>query len=374
MPTVFDQVSYDLNLADDEPCLFHRGLSKTYRPICFGVSDRALFVLREKFLKLQAYSMERIPLDEIKEVTLSRERGVWVWLKWALVLAFGITSTTILVIGLQITPVIRPGPIATAGPVAFVIIALLMLIDRRWRLVLTVRTPRKDYRWRPHFFDKHDEVKALQEQFLAACRCVNVRTHRLDLVNLKEIDTFWTWFRSAFASAPPDFSLVQKRLENLCDRLDVAPGLSERELIITANYARDAFPIVEEIVAAAPKINDITIRAFTPRKTIGSSYEFKGVEYPLDNIFFISYTDGFELAIEIYTEWDAADEDFQVNCEFLWSLYRDLLGEYDVGVSVRYVTLRNLTKATDRTTLLPITELPAVVDDFHCFHEKDPVE
>src|SRR5262245_35205621 len=190
----FDTVSYDLNLAEDERCFYHWALERTSRPMCFGVSDRALFIARERFLKVEAYTMQRIPLTDVKEVILSRERGTWVWLKWAIVLAFGIVSMIVMQIGLTLAPDVKPSVFGVAGPIAFVFVGIAMLIDNRWRLVLTIRTKKKDWRWRPNIFDKHDEVKALREGFLDACRYVRVPTRRLDLANESEIRAFWQWF------------------------------------------------------------------------------------------------------------------------------------------------------------------------------------
>ena len=59
----FDRISYDLDLAEDERCFYHRALKDTHKPMCLGVTDRAVFIARERFLKLQAYTMHRIPLE-----------------------------------------------------------------------------------------------------------------------------------------------------------------------------------------------------------------------------------------------------------------------------------------------------------------------
>src|SRR5215204_6157725 len=115
----FDRVSYDLNLAEDERCFYHHALQNTHRPMCLGVSDRAVFIARERFLRIEAYTMERIALADVKEVILSRERGAWVWLKWALVLAFGITSMIVMQIGLSLAPDVEPTIVGIGGPIAF---------------------------------------------------------------------------------------------------------------------------------------------------------------------------------------------------------------------------------------------------------------
>jgi hypothetical protein len=331
------------------------------------VTDRALFIAREKFLKVEAYGMLRIPLEDVKEVILSRERGPRVWLKWSLVFAFGVASMIVMAIGLWRTPSFQPSLFGTAGPIAFTIVGLSMLIDGRWRLVLTIRTRKKDYRWRPHIFDDRNRVKALREGFLAACRYVEVPTHRLDLINEREIAKFWSWFQGHASNGSINLPRVQERLHKLCDRIDIEMVSDRAEgvhrLVVTANYARDAFPIVEELMFACPNVPGVTVTAFKPRQKIGRVYRFSDTEYPLDDIFFITYTDGFELALEIYADW----ENFEGHEEFIWALYKDLLGEYDVTVSVRYVQLRELTDVKDRSLFKHISQLPEVVDEFYCF-------
>ena len=113
------------------------------------------------------------------------------------------------------------------------------------RLVLTIRTDSKNWRWLPNIFDQHDEVKALRENFLAACRYASVPTRRLDLVNKSEIRAFWNWFERHAAKGQIDVAAITKRVHRLCDRLGVEvsdPNHSNSlEVIITANYAYDAF-------------------------------------------------------------------------------------------------------------------------------------
>jgi len=358
----FDRVSYDLDLADDERCFYHCALQNTSRPMCFGVSDKALFIARERFLKLKAYTMERLPLEDVKEVILSRERGTWVWLKWALLFAFGIGSMIVIAIGLMASPTVNPG-IGAVGPVFFTVVGLSMLVDNRWRLVLTIRTKKKDWKWRPSIFDKKYEVKALREGFLDACRYVHIPTRRLDLVNEYEIQAFWKWFKDHATSGQIKIASVRSKLHKLCDRIDVELNYDVKNgspyVVITANYARDAFPIVEELVLAAPKIPGLPIKAFKPRLEVGKTYIFNGIEYPLDKVFFVLYTYEFDLGIEIYADLENIDE------HVIWALCQDLLGEYEIVFGFRYMEILDLTDQPDGLTVHHISELFGHVDDYH---------
>jgi hypothetical protein len=307
--------------------------------------------------------MERIPISDVKEVILSRERGTWVWLKWALVLAFGIVSMIAVQIGLRLAPDVKPTVIGIAGPIAFAIVGLAMLIDNRWRLVLTIRTKEKNWRWRPNIFDRRDEVKALREGFLDACRFVRVPTRRLDLANESEIRSFWKWFENHAKGSRIDESAVRARLHKLCDRVDVKikeHGYDgDREMTFTANYARDAFPIVEELVYAAPKVPNLSVVAFRQKRSAEKIYLFGGIEYPLDKVFFVPYSDGFELEIVVYAELENIDADV------LWALCQDELGEYEFVVGVQSFHLVHLSDASEDQPLHHISELSDFVEDFH---------
>ena len=332
--------------------------------MCFGVSDRALFIARERFLKLQAYTMERIPLSDVKEVVLSRQRGPWTWIKWAIVLAFGITSMFAMWIGLTLAPDVKPGLFGMA-PVAFIVVGLGMLIDSRWRLVLTIRTKNKDWTWLPNIFDKRDEVRDLREGFLNACRNVRIPTRRLDVANESEIRSFWKWFENRSASERIDTEAIRTKLHKLSDCLDVeiskADRHGNREMIITANYARDAFPIVEELVSAAPQLESLEVIPFKPSWKPRDVYIFEGTEYRLEKIFFAAYTDGFELAIDIYADLESTGEDV------VWAVCQDLLGEYEFVVGVHYIQIIDLSDASYDLMLRPISELFECVDEFHRF-------
>ena len=363
----YDQINYDLELSENEQCFYHGALNKAQRPMCLGVSEQALFILKEKFLKIEAYSIRRIPLAGVKEVVLSRERGWRVWLKAGVLLAFGAVSMIAMAIGQWLSPNMKPSVIGTGGPLFFLILGVIMLIDNRWRLVLTIKTEEKVHRWRPHLFDKREEVKSLQEGFLAACRYVGVRTHRLDLVNEREITQFWAWFVRHADKGKVSEAAVSEKLHKVCDRIDVEfdPDGDEapHEMVITANYAADAFPIVEEIVFAAPKIPDLSIKAFRPRRPIGDVYRFEDEDHSLEKVFFIPYSDGFELAVEIFAETDLVEN----SLEFFWAFYKHLLGEYDSVLGIGYVQIKDLAEVKDVSALQHISQLPAVIDEFHCF-------
>lgn len=358
----FDTVSYNLNLAEDETCFYHAALQKTSRPMCLGVSDRAVFISRERFLKFQAYTMERIPLADVKEVILGRERGTWAWLKWAIVLCFGVLSMATMGIGLWLAPDLKPNLIGVGGPIAFTVVGLAMLLDSRWRLVLTIRTGKKDWRWRPNIFDKHDEVKALREGFLDACRYIRIPTRRLDLANGAEIQAFWRWFGGHARNGRIDLSAVHSKLHGLCDRLGIELDIDIRgnhNVIITAGYAEDAFPIVEELVLAAPKMPKLSVTAFKPPRKAERSYLYDGVECSIDKVFFVPFTDGFYLSIVVFADLENIDP------EAIWPICRDLLGEYEAVLGIQNFEIADRKEVGDDTVLRHISTLFEVVEDFH---------
>ena len=135
--------------------------------------------------------------------------------------------------------------------------------------------------------------------------------------------------------------------------------VSNSEIIITANWVKDLFPVVEDIVRRAPNIPGWTITAFRQRGLVPDNVEIEGVTYEMERFFFVPYTDGFELDVQVCipgyeeeTERAAAS-----------SMINLLLGEYDSLIKVRRYYFDTI-EGMDEDDLYPLSELPAVVDHF----------
>jgi len=151
---------------------FHEN-SRTY-PVTFAVTDRAVFVTREKHLAKESYTLERIPLSGIRQVFLSRERRRSVIISSALVFVFGLMLTVWMII-----PILNGESTAKMMPLPplIMIFGLIMPFLKKQRKALVVQLNDGIYKWKPQIaFNKYNQtrVQTMQQQFLAACRHVGV--------------------------------------------------------------------------------------------------------------------------------------------------------------------------------------------------------
>ncbi|MEQ1764967.1 MAG: hypothetical protein ABL984_17705 [Pyrinomonadaceae bacterium] len=184
-------------------------------------------------------------------------------------------------------------------------------------------------------------------------------------MNETEVKAFWRWFEEHAKRGEVDQAAVRARVKKLCDRLDVFIRPNEiracRDLILSANYARDAFPIVDELVLAAPPIEGWSIIAFLPQKQLTETFNFEGIVYSLKNLSFVPDSDGFDLAVVICADLQTITEDA------IQSLFHDILGEYESICGVRYLDIVDSSALDEDVEVRHISELYAVVENFHHF-------
>src|SRR6058998_991717 len=78
-------------------------LSKKAQPFFFAVSNRAIYIPRIKLIaKTDPYYFQRVPLEQLHEVTVSRLRPHTLWLLAVVMIVTGLVSTI-----LMMEPVLR---------------------------------------------------------------------------------------------------------------------------------------------------------------------------------------------------------------------------------------------------------------------------
>lgn len=356
-------MSLEIELQESEILRYQNSVNDQSHPMSFGISDRAVFIAREQHFKVDSYYMHRIPLEEIREVTLSRERGFRFWFFGIFVTTIGAAFTVGIFIAAQVLPERPPGLIAQAGAVGLVLVGLILLFDSRWRLVLNIQAKRS-YKWKPSIFAKREEARTLQEDFLDACRYFGLETHRIDIINTREINAFWNWFEKN--SSKDDFTKdkIAECAKNLSDSIDIEVEITGGRsfLIVTANYKKDLFPIVDEIVRNAPKIDGWTFIAFRPPRQIGREYVLADWTLDLSEIFFEAFSDGFYVAIVLYGKWERV-EDYDAY-EAGVALVQDLLGEYEYIMHLRGLEFAELGAEQPESVLIPVSDLPNYFENF----------
>jgi len=351
-------MAFKIQLQQSEILLYQDYAYDPKHPMSFGITDRAIFLMREQNLRIEKYYMHRVPLDEIKNVTLYRERGFRAWFLGGVSTLFGLLALVALTVSYYpYNSSVKPSATAFAGALGFLIVGLLMLFDSRWRMVLSINTKSKKFRFKPSIFSKREEARRLQESFLTYCRYFSIPTRRVDLTNQRENGEFWKWFyHKRFKIAQPE---IQIRLSKLADGLVCYVPTNQR-LILSADYKKDLFPVVEELFDSMPEIPDWEITLFRGRENVGSTFIYAGETYQTNDYYFVPYTDGFSLALAIYGDFDDSPQSGDAAIELL----RRLLGEEDFTLGLTSINLASRTDEPDVEGMLPIRELPDYFEDF----------
>ena len=362
-------MSFNVDLEEGESLIYQDGLRKSRRAMSLALTDRAAFIARELWLRVDTHYMHRIPFEELDEVQLTRDRGRAARVSAWFFVVLGSILTIFAIIGNALAPPgARNGSMGLAGAGVILAAGIVMLVGKRRVMVIQTKDRRLKYKWKPHVFDNDPEVKALQETFLSACRYMGIRTRRLDLVNQREIRRFWKWFAVRARIGIVREKALKERLKRLCDDVDF--DLSRRpngegDLRFTANAIRDVVPIVEEIMAAAPPLKGWTFSAFRERIPISElSY---GTSFKLHEIYFVPYTDGFSMQVIIYSDWNEAGfrDEVTFDSAAFNRLLVGLVGEYDFAMNLQGYSLEHLSNLDDRSYLRPLGELPSLIDEFH---------
>jgi hypothetical protein len=159
--------------ADLEPgeSLIFEDCLGTSKPMHLAVTDRAIFVTREKHFARESWYLDRIPNPLVTQVSLERERPLVLWGISVLIFLGGL----LLYLGIAWN-VYRelPGTKTSPWPAAFMILGALMPFLARGRMILNIQVGKKAFRWKPTFVANKTKANQLQQGFVDACRSVGI--------------------------------------------------------------------------------------------------------------------------------------------------------------------------------------------------------
>lgn len=176
-------MALELSLEENEQLLFDVGIKgdRHTRPIRLAVSDKAVFILREKHFSWQAWYIQRVPLKEVRQVFLSQQRGISIWIFSFFIFAIGAIVESVMMYDVLYRV---PGARASGYPLAMVVAGILIPILAKGRKILVVQFNDGVYRWKPQLMvdRKHRNwIKQIQVNFVEACKSVGV--HVLEDIN-----------------------------------------------------------------------------------------------------------------------------------------------------------------------------------------------
>jgi hypothetical protein len=188
-----------------------------------------------------------------------------------------------------------------------------------------------------------------------------------------DITTFWQEFAQTEAelSALP----LRERMERANDILakhvgDLALEMSAKpedevaDLIVTAHGTLEHFPLLMELVAAAPSLKHHAVRAFRERTAQpGFGMGMNGFNLATSDVLVSCGAYDGSIALEIRFAREIPQDFIDNACHMVYIMLDHVLGEYDFAVKVGPVDFVDEAQDPD-ATWISLDQLPAVFDAF----------
>jgi|SRR5262245_39161438 len=182
---------------------------------------------------------------------------------------------------------------------------------------------------------------------------------------------FWNWFQKnettilAFEkNLESVFGALRQQMKTIHESLTFAFGPvkdGKREFVISADGDKKAFPSVEKLHTAAPKLDRWIFIKFRPRRE-PMDVEYKGVTVKAEDVFCTVEPDRGKAGITVFIRgYQAEHEKTYGGITFL--MLDQALGEYDVETKVGFVATKPFTAHSDLDKK-PLTEVAKIFDDF----------
>jgi hypothetical protein len=183
-------MSLEISLKPNEKIIFKDDLkNEDYPyPITFAVSNLALFVTKEKHFAKQSWYLERIPISDVKQVSLIKETKFYIYTLSVLVFLFGLVLIYFMIIP-NLT--MDENAVRSFLPFTIAAIGIAMPFLTKKRRVIIVKTKNGIYKWKPQLLTESNlniwfaktlvgkfqktRILQLQENFTTACESVGVR-------------------------------------------------------------------------------------------------------------------------------------------------------------------------------------------------------
>jgi hypothetical protein len=180
---------------------------------------------------------------------------------------------------------------------------------------------------------------------------------------------FWQWFTAnearLFAHEKHQatiFAELSRELHKVDRYLTFAFSgecRGKREFVVSGEGIREAFPVVIELVKAAPSLPRWDIVAFRPR-TGASTITYNGVALACDEVSFVAVTRGAKVDLRLFLPTRVFDER-RTHLALGFLMLDNLLGEHDVATKVGAIEVCE-TATVGAAQPRPIGDLPALVD------------
>ncbi|UFH60289.1 hypothetical protein [Sulfurovum mangrovi] len=188
-------------------------------------------------------------------------------------------------------------------------------------------------------------------------------------------DIFWKWF----SENESKYFELEKDQENLLSQLSSkltkyqdgatyeisTKDKGIRELIISADGLKEIFPVVEQLVSSAPKLDRWKVIAFRPRQAdyMGFILNYSGEDFdPKKLWFYYRIEDGYFDLLLYHPTYTEEKRNLYIGAFYI--LLDSALGEYDVTMNLRYIDHAKLPDEPKEAGLTPFSELREVFDTY----------
>src|ERR1700677_2463849 len=195
-----------------------------------------------------------------------------------------------------------------------------------------------------------------------------------------EIRSLWSWSssnQSRFCNLEQEReNLVPELVEHLrllSPNLTIefeAPKNGVREMAISADGVEKDFPLVEQLVAAAPTMQGWHVVAFRqPSKIQGMELKYPGITLDTDRMWMMPIEDdqGFDLIV-FFPNYSDDRRNLFINATYV--LLDNAIGEYNVVKGIRTLDFQKLPPVGDRRGILPFVDLPKVFATYQAKHHR----
>jgi len=186
----------------------------------------------------------------------------------------------------------------------------------------------------------------------------------------KEQD-FWDWFSknaNAYFHFEKNQNVLFTTLKTKLNRIN--PDLvfefgpikddETRELIISADGIKTAFPIITNLVNQAPTLKNWKFIAFRQPRAEVTQINYQNLLVRFDDIFFRYSKDNGKIGLELNIR---GFNDSPEWTPVVFIILDNVLGEYQTEMSLSYINKKKLNEA-ELGSLFPIRALPGVIEDY----------
>jgi hypothetical protein len=163
----------------DEEVYLQREFRGSHQHVfAMAVSNQALYLSAQKWALKDDWYFKRVPLGEVKDMRLIKQKPAFIWLASLLMIGFGgLLSFLMLWNVFEPTPGVRSR--VSGWPIAIFVGGFVVPFIARGRRTLLVRMKQGKFKWRPQLaIDKktRELCAAIQNELLAACKKAGIQT------------------------------------------------------------------------------------------------------------------------------------------------------------------------------------------------------